>query len=92
MAKRPAFDWDEANAGHIARHGVLPEEAEQVIANEPLPLNAGVRRGEFRRLCIGRTDSGRFLSVVYIVRRARIRVVTAYPSNAIQRRLYEASR
>jgi len=25
------FDWDEANIGHVARHSVLPEEAEQVI-------------------------------------------------------------
>ena len=25
------FDWDEANIGHVARHRVLPEEAEQVI-------------------------------------------------------------
>lgn len=24
------FDWDEANIGHLARHKVLPEEAEQV--------------------------------------------------------------
>jgi hypothetical protein len=22
------FDWDEANIGHMARHRVLPEEAE----------------------------------------------------------------
>ncbi len=22
------FDWDEANVGHVARHSVLPEEAE----------------------------------------------------------------
>ena len=26
------FDWDEANMTHVARHGVLPEEAEQVIS------------------------------------------------------------
>ena len=23
------FDWDEANPGHVARHRVLPDEAEQ---------------------------------------------------------------
>ena len=25
------FDWDKANIGHVARHSVPPEEAEQVI-------------------------------------------------------------
>lgn len=30
------FDWDAANAGHLARHNVLPDEAEQVIACDPL--------------------------------------------------------
>jgi hypothetical protein len=28
------FDWDEANIGHLARHSVLPGEAEQVILND----------------------------------------------------------
>jgi hypothetical protein len=26
------FVWDGSNIGHLAKHGVLPEEAEQVIA------------------------------------------------------------
>lgn len=31
-----AFDWDDANVRHIARHGVTPEDAEYVLANGPL--------------------------------------------------------
>jgi uncharacterized DUF497 family protein len=27
----PAFDWDEANREHIAKHGFTPEDAEAVI-------------------------------------------------------------
>ena len=30
------FDWDHHNIAHIARHGVTPEEAEQVLANDPV--------------------------------------------------------
>ena len=30
------FDWDAANLGHIAKHDVTPEEAEQVILGNPL--------------------------------------------------------
>jgi hypothetical protein len=29
------FDWDESNTDHIARHGVTPVEAEEVIAGDP---------------------------------------------------------
>lgn len=25
------FDWDDANEDHIARHGVTPAEAEEVV-------------------------------------------------------------
>jgi hypothetical protein len=32
------FDWDEANIGHVARHSVMPEEAEQVILNDQWTL------------------------------------------------------
>ena len=32
------FDWDEANIEHVACHRVLPEEAEQVILNDPVTL------------------------------------------------------
>ena len=32
------FDWDESNINHIALHGVTPEEAEQVLQNDPFIL------------------------------------------------------
>lgn len=34
-----SFDWDQANAEHIARHSVKPDEAEQAIRNDPLDVN-----------------------------------------------------
>ena len=33
------FDWDEQSVGHLARHHVLPDEAEQVIFNCPWILS-----------------------------------------------------
>ena len=41
-----AFDWDDANVGHLTRHRVRPAEAEQVFRGAPLLWNArkkGVR-------------------------------------------------
>ena len=40
------FDWDQANAEHIARHSVKPNEAEQAIRNDPLDMNYEVIDGE----------------------------------------------
>jgi uncharacterized DUF497 family protein len=75
-----AFEWDDANRNHIARHHVWPEEAEQVIDNDPLDIEAEIVDGEQRFSSIGRTDQGRFLVVVTAFRNSRIRVVTAFPA------------
>jgi hypothetical protein len=76
------FDWDEANIGHIARHGVSPEEVEQAFANDPLAVIAEQERSrEQRVLCAGRTNAGRPLQFVYTVRHGRIRVITAHTAH-----------
>jgi uncharacterized DUF497 family protein len=73
------FDWDEANTGHIALHDVTPAEVEQAFANDPLVVLAVQKRNaEERVLCAGLTDERRPLQFVYIVRRGRIRVITAH--------------
>ena len=72
------FDWDEANIGHIARHGVLPEEVEHVIVNDPVDLGVEIVEGEARHLNLGATGQGRVLLVVTTWREDRVRVVTAF--------------
>jgi uncharacterized DUF497 family protein len=72
------FDWDEANIGHVARHRLLPEEAEQVILNSPLDLGMESPEGEERNASLGTTARGRVLLVVTTWRGARVRVVTAF--------------
>jgi uncharacterized DUF497 family protein len=74
------FEWDDANRTHIARHQVSPGEAEQVIDNDPLDLEAETVDGEQRITSVGSTDQGRFLLVVTTLRRSRIRVITAFPA------------
>ena len=79
MARLAKFDWDDANVGHIARHGATPEEVEQAFANHPLVvLTTQKHGGETRVLCAGLTDAGRALQFVYTLRRDRIRVITAH--------------
>jgi uncharacterized DUF497 family protein len=91
------FQWDQANIGHIARHGVEPAEAEQVILNDPLDLTFEASDGEQRVAQLGEANSGRVLVVVSTWRGDLIRVITANPAGkrlsnfyATQRGLYSA--
>ncbi|HUE03211.1 MAG TPA: BrnT family toxin [Bryobacteraceae bacterium] len=71
------FDWDQANAAHIARHAVKPEEAEQAMRNDPLDMNYEVIDGEERWTALGHTDNFRVLLLVWTLRRDTLRIVTA---------------
>jgi predicted DNA binding CopG/RHH family protein/uncharacterized DUF497 family protein len=72
------FVWDEVNVGHVARHCVLPEEAEQAVLNDPVDLAIEIVEGEDRYLSLGATLEGRVLLVVTTFREDRIRIVTAF--------------
>lgn len=71
------FEWDEGNVDHIARHGVLPEEAEEA-ASDPARVYRAVHAvpGERRWAVIGMTEAGRIVFVVYTRRSRRVRVVS----------------
>ena len=71
------FDWDQANPGHIARHSVRPEQAEQAVRNDPLDMNYEVIDGEERWTALGHTNSFRVLLLVWTVRSDALRIVTA---------------
>lgn len=91
MAGKLSFDWDEANVGHIARHGITPEEAEEVVRAAAV-AGETVRHGESRTVVAGETAGGRTVVVVVTARKDRIRVVTAYPANRSQRARYRKHR
>jgi len=82
------FHWDSGNIDHIAKHGIAPAEAEQVVLNEPFDLRFEMRSGEERITQVGETDNGRILVVVTTMGGGLIRVVTAMPANRKLRKLY----
>jgi len=47
---------------------------------------------EERFLCFGRTNAGRFLTVIYTERQGKIRVVTCYLMTRAQQRMYLTGR
>ena len=86
------FDWDENNLRKIRAHRIKPEEVEQSLSNNPIPIYEQDVQGELRYVYYGETDSGRMVAVVLVERGGKIRVVTAYDLDAGQKRDYLAWR
>jgi len=75
------FEWDASNVAHIARHGLQPGDVEHALTNDPVTVHYAVTgSGEPRWVSVGPTSTGRLLMVVWTVRGACVRVVTAYPA------------
>jgi uncharacterized DUF497 family protein len=56
------FRWNTWNIDHIGRHGVSPQEAEQVVqGGRPLC------RGDGKYLVQGRGSGGRWLQAIYVL-------------------------
>ena len=82
------FDWDNANVGHIVRHSVTPFEVEEVTDGKYVVILAKTIKRERRWKLFGKTASGRYLVVVFTVRRKLFRTVTAYEMNVQERSKY----
>jgi uncharacterized DUF497 family protein len=85
------FEWDETNTHkNWERHGVTPEEAEDVFFNEPLVVLSDVQhsRREKRYYALGRTDGGRYLFVAFTIRGSLLRVISVRDMNRRERRAY----
>ncbi|MGA2742708.1 MAG: BrnT family toxin [Bryobacteraceae bacterium] len=76
------FDWDIHNVGHLARHNVRPEEAEQALSGEIVDLDYRVTAdGQERWIAMGRTTAGRILVIVWtVLDDGSYRPITAYPA------------
>jgi hypothetical protein len=88
LDKLAGFDWDVHNVGHIWRHGVLPDEVEQTVGRRHVLIAAAPHQREKRWKLFGITEEGRYLVVVFTIRRGRFRTVTAYAMNRSERRMY----
>ena len=86
------FEWDPRKArGNVAKHGVTFDEASTVFqdvlsATIGDPLHS---EDEERFVLIGHSHRGRLLVVVHTERGDRVRVITARPATARERREYE---
>jgi uncharacterized DUF497 family protein len=71
------------------RHRLRPHEAEEALIDVgQVPIGSRTVAGEERGAIIGRTEAGRVLVVVYMMRGDRVRVVTAFPASPRHERAY----
>jgi uncharacterized DUF497 family protein len=80
------FEWDEGNVVHLAlRHGIEPEEAEEVFAIAPLFRKT--KRGHYA--AFGPSQAGRLMVIVF-ERKAKgtVRVITGWDMDAAERKYY----
>jgi uncharacterized DUF497 family protein len=86
------FEWDAIKAAsNLAKHGVSFEEAATVFRD---PLSATSEDpdhslGEERLISFGVSVSGRLLVVAHTDRRDTIRIISARPASAGERKFYE---
>jgi uncharacterized DUF497 family protein len=85
------YEWDDTkNAINIAKHGVSFTLAQRIF-DGPV-LTARDRRkdyGETREVRIGKVDDIAVLTVVHTRRRGNVRIISARPASARERKRYE---
>jgi len=75
----------------IRKHNVSPEEVEQVLSKDPVihRLEGAHVKGEDLFIGFGRTDAGRYLSVLFVLKKdKRALVISARDMTKKERRKY----
>ncbi len=79
------FEWDENNILHLTlRHGIEPEEAEEVLAISPVVRRT--KKGHYA--AFGRTHAGRLLVVIFEKKIDLALVITGWDMKTSERRYY----
>jgi uncharacterized DUF497 family protein len=80
------FEWDDGNVLHLAlRHGIEPEEAEEVLSLSPVVRKT--KHGHYA--AFGRTEAGRLLVVIFESKPAGVvRVITGWDMKSSEQQYY----
>ena len=86
------FEWDRRKAtSNLKKHGVSFEEAASAFA-DPLSLtiaNPDHSEDDERFLLLGVSYRGHLMVVAHTENRERIRIISARPASALERKSYE---
>jgi uncharacterized DUF497 family protein len=83
------LEWDDDNVEHLARHGISPDEVEELFEGIVVRRRGGTDAVDRFRL-LGRTAAGRYLTII-AQRRARdaFRAFTGWDMRPHEREIYD---
>ncbi len=85
------FQWDKGNIEkNWLKHKVSPSECEQIFFNIPLIAHDDIKHSEEedRYYTLGKTNTNRFLFVVFTVRKKQIRIISVRDMSRKERQVY----
>ena len=88
------FEWDDGNIyKNEKKHNIIWHEIEEIFFNEPLLILKDIKHSatECRCIAYGKTDVEKKLTVVFTIRKNRIRVISARKMSKKERQYYEKS-
>jgi uncharacterized DUF497 family protein len=86
------FHWDKGNIEkNWIKHKVEAGECEEVFFNIPFIVEHDIKHStdEERYFALGQTDPGRYLFIVFTIRKKLIRIISARDMNKKERKIYE---
>ncbi|MDO9514330.1 MAG: BrnT family toxin [Elusimicrobiota bacterium] len=92
ISESKSFDWDTGNIEkNLIKHKVRFQECEEVFFNNPFfrPILLTEKIVEQRYYAFGITDRRRKLTIVFTIRKGKIRVVSARDMSRKERRFYD---
>ncbi len=93
LSRIEGFDWDQANIEkNWDRHNIAFYECEEVFFREPIVLeDLNHSEKEQCYFALGQTVRGRLVTVIFTVRKNKIRVISARDMSRKERKFYEES-
>ncbi len=92
LEKCTGFQWDKGNiTKNWLKHEVSSSECEQIFFNIPLIANDDIKHSEEENIyyTLGKTDTNRFLFIVFTVRENKIRIIPARDMSKKERQVYK---
>ena len=86
------FDWDKGNINkNLLKHRVTNKEAEEIFSNEPRFIIEDEKHSikEKRYMLWGTTNKRRRLTVIFTIRKSKVRIISSRDMNRKERSFYE---
>jgi uncharacterized DUF497 family protein len=86
------FDWDEGNfKKNLIRHGIECREAEEAFSDENSLLKDDIKHSlsEKKYYLVAKGNTNKLLTLVFTVRKNKIRIISARVANKKERSAYE---